>query len=223
MPGASSSKQFTQTWRKAPESAAIAAAGSYLCLQLLWCRYQYTVTSWIWIRPSHDGSSPMTEPYQSARLSKRAVIEQLTDASLGSQNPAWFTTHSPTESLTRFYSPPQTHSKGRIRLCPQHSQPQFIYNAICQGDVSDKRGVAIRRKLCPWWRRTDVIKAVSCCRARKLTPTTWNYLNHASASRKRGLEFREKRQGVQKAKWGITLSGATSKKKGQITVNKLAN
>lgn len=87
--------------------------------------------------------------YQSARLSTRIVIKQLTDASLGSQNPAWFTTHSPTESLTRFYSPPQTHSKGRIRLCPTYSQPQFIYNAICQGDVSDKRGVVIRRKLCP--------------------------------------------------------------------------
>lgn len=127
-----------------------------------------------------------------------AVIKQLTDASLGSQNTARFTTHSPTESLTRFYSPPQTHSKGRIRFCPPHSQPQFIYNAICQRDESDKRVVVIRRKLCPWWRRTDVIKAVSCCRARKPTPTTWNYLNHASASRKIGLEFRGKRQGVQK-------------------------
>lgn len=44
----------------------------------------------------------------------------------------------------------------------------------------------IQRKLCPWWRRTDVIKAVSCCRARKPSPTTWNYLNHAPASRKGG-------------------------------------
>lgn len=68
--GTSLSPQSSQTCRKAAASAA-AAAGSSTCSQLLWCRYRYTVTSWIWIRPSDDGSTPMTEPYQSVRLSTR--------------------------------------------------------------------------------------------------------------------------------------------------------
>lgn len=60
----------------------------------------------------------------------------------------------------------------------------------------------IQRKLCPWWRRTDVIKAVSCCRARKPSPTTWNYLNHAPASRKGGKESVEMTKKA-KPKWGF--------------------
>lgn len=63
----------------------------------------------------------------------------------------------------------------------------------------------IQRKLCPWWRRTDVIKAVSCCRARKPSPTTWNYLNHAPASRKGGKNP-WKGQWKQKPSEDLTLS-----------------
>lgn len=144
-------------------------------------RYQYAWTSWIWIRPSDRGTSLMTSCINlsvsprhktadgcKSRISKPRVV----------YNP--FSHREPHKVLQ-----PTTNSQQRknIRPCPPLSQPQFIYNAICQGDVGDKRGVVIRRKWCPWWRRTDVIKAVSCCRARKPTPTTWNYLNHASASR----------------------------------------
>lgn len=69
---------------------------------------------------------------------------------------------------------------------------QFIYNAIC-----GSAGGVIQRKLCPWWRRTDVIKAVSCCRVRKPTPTTWNYLNHAAASRNRARNIHCKKTAKQ--------------------------
>lgn len=86
----------------------------------------------LWIRPSHEWTSQISEPYQSAHLSARIVIKQLTDASLR-HRPALFTTHSPTESLRRFYSPPQTNSKRKETSLSKASQPQFIYNAICGG------------------------------------------------------------------------------------------
>lgn len=90
-----------------------------------------------------------------------------------------FTTHSLRESLTSLYSPPQ--KKIKITAKKENFCPRPVH---LQCHLREYRGV-IQRKWCPWWRRTDVIKAVSCCRARKPTPTTWNYLNHASASRNR--------------------------------------
>lgn len=101
-------------------SSSGVSSRTYICSQLLWCRYQYTVTSWIWIRPSDEGMSQMTERCINLSVSPRwSPWSSWRMQSLGSQNPALFTTHSPTESLTRFYSPPQTRSKGRIRLCPR--------------------------------------------------------------------------------------------------------
>lgn len=96
----------------------------------------------------------------------------------------------------RVCSPPQNRSKETERLCPRYCSSVHLQCHLRE------HAKAIQRKLCPCWKRTDVIKAVSCCRARKPTPTTWNYLNHATASREGGQKSMERTTNV-RAKWGF--------------------
>lgn len=192
---ASSTEQSSQTCKKPPASAAAAAAAAGRIYARNYSDADINTQSlpeygsarqtreWLkWLSCINLSVSPRWSPLKQltgakSRISKPRVV----------YNP--FSHREPHKVLQ-----PTTNSQQRKNtpLSARHPHPQFIYNAICQEDASDYKGVVIRLKLCPWWRRTDVIKAVSCCRARKPTPTTWNYLNHAPASRKRGLEFRGK-------------------------------
>lgn len=63
-------------------------------------------------------------------------MEQLSDATQRRLKlyPMLFTTHSLCESISAFYSPPQTTAK-KEKVSVQGIAAQFIYNAIC-GDLT---------------------------------------------------------------------------------------
>lgn len=85
--------------------------------------------------------SQMTELYQSVGLSTLIVTKQLTDAKSRISKPRVvynpFSHREPHKVLQ-----PTTNSQQRKNtpLSARHPQPQFIYNAICQGDARDYRG-----------------------------------------------------------------------------------